>query len=61
MDADALLAAQRQANESKLPLWYGDSRKDVFTPDEYIERLERAKDAGTWGDPQALSYVFNAL
>ena len=57
----ALLAAQREVDLSKLPLFHANAKKDTFTAEEWVERVQRAKDAGTWNDVVTTSYVYNAL
>ena len=61
MDADAVVNAQRQVDLSRLPLYHANHKKDVFTAEEWVERVQRAKDAGTWNDAATTSYVYNAL
>ena len=50
----------RQADLARLPLWNGD-KKDPFTPEQWCERIQRAKDNSNWDDNATLGYVFNAL
>ena len=57
----AVVAAQQQVDLSKLPLYHANSKKDVFTAEEWVERVQRAKDAGNWNDNLTTSYVYNAL
>ena len=59
--AGALVAAQQQVDLSKLPLYHANSKKDTFTAEEWVERVQRAKDAGVWNDVLTTSYVYNAL
>ena len=60
-DPQVLLEAARQVDLSKIPLFHANTKKDVFTPEEWIDRVQRAKDAGTWNDATTTSYVYNAL
>ena len=60
-DAAAVIAAAQQVDLSKLPLYHADAKKDAFTAEEWVERVQRAKDAGTWNDVTTTSYVYNAL
>jgi hypothetical protein len=56
-----MLAAQRQVDLSKIPLFHANSKKDCFTAEEWVERVQRAKDAGTWDDVTTTTYVYNAM
>ena len=38
--AQAIVNAQNQVELGKIPLWYGDRKKDAFTAEHYIERIE---------------------
>jgi Skp family chaperone for outer membrane proteins len=58
--AQALLDANRQVENSRLPLW-SSVKESAFTAEQWIERISRAKQAGNWNDNVTMSYVFNAL
>ena len=53
--------AMRQAELAKIPLWTGSKVVDQFSAEQWIERIQKAKDASTWNDDQTMSFVFNAL
>lgn len=53
--------ALRQAELAKIPLWTGSKSVDQFSAEQWVERIQRAKDASTWNDAQTMSFVFNAL
>ena len=59
--AGAALAAARQVDLSKLPLFHANPKTDAFTAEEWAERVQLAKDGGPWDDALATSYVYNAL
>ena len=53
--------ALRQAELAKIPIWTGSKSVDQFSAEQWIERIQRAKDASGWNDAQTMSFVFNAL
>jgi hypothetical protein len=53
--------ALRQAELAKIPIWTGSKSMDQFSAEQWIERIQRARDASTWTDVQTMSFVFNAL
>src|SRR5882757_2454556 len=59
--AALLLQGQRQLEQSRLPLWTGSKDKDVFTAEQWIERVHRCRESGRWDAQTTMSYVFNAL
>ena len=59
--AAAVLATQQQVDLYKLPLYHANAKKDLFTAEEWVEHVQRAKDAGTWNDVTTTSYVYNTL
>ena len=63
--ADAAAAAaeeaQRSVELSKLPLFYADKEKDQFNPDQWLERFEKARNAGNWSPAKTSSYFYNSL
>ena len=50
----------RQADLPKLPLFSGD-KTDIFTCEQWISRVQRAKDLSGWTNPHTMTYVINAL
>src|SRR5574343_1038206 len=56
-----LINAQNQVELGKLPLWYGDKKKDYFTAEHYIKRIQKSKDAAGWDDQTTCNYLFQAL
>jgi uncharacterized membrane protein YgcG len=68
MDQDQIAAAgqiaeeaRQQAESSKFPFFSGDPKKDQFTAEQWIERVERAKKAAGWSDRKVASYLYNAF
>ena len=53
--------ALMQLDLAKLPIWSGDVKKDGYTADQWVERVQRAKDVAGWTPQQTMSYVYNAL
>ena len=53
--------ALRQAELAKIPIWTGSKSVDQFSAEQWIERIQRAKNASAWNDAQTMSFVFNAL
>lgn len=60
-NAQALLEAQRQVELGKIPLWYGDSTKDAFTAEQWIERIENCRTTAAWNDQSTIGYMYAAL
>ena len=56
-----LINAQNQVELGKLPLWYGDPKKDYFSAEHYIKRIQNSKDAAGWDDQTTCNYLFQAL
>ena len=50
-----------RAGLSKLPHWYGIKDKDTFTPLQWVERIDRAREANNWNDNQTMAFVYNAI
>jgi hypothetical protein len=50
----------RQADLAKLPLFSGD-KSDIFTCEQWISRVQRAKDSSGWNNARTMTYVLNAL
>jgi hypothetical protein len=49
-----------QADLAKLPLFSGD-KTDIFTCEQWISRVQRAKDLSGWTNARTMTYVINAL
>jgi len=58
-NAGDLVNAGRQVDLARLPLWSG--QKDAFTAEQWLERIDRARDAAHWDAATTMSFVFNAL
>ena len=60
--AAADVPADPTRNElAKLPLWHGNKTKDTFSPLQWLERVETAKDACDWTDRHTMAFVYMAL
>ncbi len=46
---------------AKRPLWHGNKSKDTFSPLQWIERVETAKDACDWRDRHTMVFIYMAL
>jgi hypothetical protein len=40
--------AQLSVQQSKLPLFHAEAKKDLFTEDQWLERFEKCRQAGNW-------------
>ena len=45
---------------TRIPIWTGDS-KDVFTPEQWLARIEKARVAAAWGEADTLSFIYCSL
>ena len=61
MNAQQLVNAQNQVDLGKIPIWYGDKKKDVFIAEHWFDRIHMAKVNAPWTDLQAKMYFFQAL
>ena len=61
MNAQQLVNAQNQVDLGKIPIWYGDKKKDVFVAEHWLDRIHMAKVNAPWTDLQAKMYFFQAL
>jgi len=59
--AAAAAEAQLAVEQSKLPLFHADLKKDQFTADQWLERFENAQTAGNWNAERTKSYMYNSL
>jgi len=59
--ANAAAEAQLAVEQSKLPCFYADPKKDQFTADQWLERFENARTAGNWNAERTKSYMYNSL
>ena len=60
-DAGANLPALMQVDLAKLPIWSGDVKKDGYTCEQWVERVDRARATAGWTPQQTMAYVYNAL
>ena len=61
-DQQEVPAADPTRNElAKLPLWHGIASKDTFSPLQWIERVETAKEACEWTDKHTMAFIYMAL
>ena len=61
---DAALNAQAQVELQRIPIFYGDTKKDIFTADQFIDRLDRAAvaiPAHPWAPARKITAFINAL
>lgn len=61
---DAALNAQAQVELQRIPIFHGDTSKDIFTADQFLDRLERAALAipgAEWQPPRKITAFVNAL
>ena len=61
---DAAINAQAQVELQRIPIFYGDAHKDIFTADQFLDRLERASVAipdNHWQQPRKITAFINAL
>jgi len=59
--AAATTEAQLAVEQSKLPLFHADPKKDQFTANQWLELFENARTAGNWNAERTKSYMYNAL
>ncbi len=45
----------------KLPLWYGNIKKDIFKPEHWIASVQRAKTIYKWNNDTFIHYVQTAF
>ena len=57
----AAVEAQRQVDLSKIPFFHGDVKQDQFTPEQWIDRVNRARVAGNWNNEKTASYLYNSF
>ena len=50
-----------QLDQSKLPIFFGESGRDACTPLEFINRVDAAMIANEWSDEQTYAYVSGCL
>jgi len=50
-----------QLDQSKLPIFFGESGRDACTPLEFIQRVDAAMVANEWSDEQTYAYVSGCL
>jgi len=60
-DQGANIPALMQVDLAKLPIWSGDLKKDGYSCEQWVERVQRAKDTAGWTPGQTMSFVYNAL
>ena len=58
---DDLVAAQQQVDLAKLPLWFGEPSRDTFLAEQWVSRVQNARDAADWNDQKTLSIFYNAM
>ena len=65
-DAAAAAAASAANNANllrdavtRIPIWTGEGN-DLFTPDQWLARVEKARTATNWNDEQTMSFIESA-
>jgi hypothetical protein len=43
---------------AKRPLWHGNKSKDTFSPLQWVERVETAKDVCNWTDRHTMAFIY---
>ena len=51
----------RASEKFRLPIWFGDRRKDVFNARQWIANVEKTKSLAHWNNEVTMVYVVNAL
>jgi hypothetical protein len=52
---------QLAVEQSKLPLFHADPKRDQFTGDQWLGRFENSREASNWNAQRTKSYFYNAL
>jgi hypothetical protein len=55
------MAERNPITQEKIPLFYGDPKKDQFAPEIYWERVEALRAANQWNDQTAIPLLYYAL
>ena len=42
---------------TRIPVWTGDGN-DIFTPGQWLQRIEKARVPANWDDAQTMSFVY---
>ena len=45
---------------TRIPIWNGDG-KDVFTPEQWLARIDKARVAAAWNDADTISFIYCSL
>ena len=45
---------------TRIPIWNGDG-KDVFTLEQWLARIEKARVAANWNDADLMSFIYYSL
>ena len=45
---------------TRIPVWNGDG-KDAFTAEQWLVRIEKARQAAGWDDPNTMSFIYCSL
>jgi hypothetical protein len=51
----------RPREVTKLPLCHGNPTKDTFLPQQWVEKVEKAKTTGTRTETQTMAFIYLAL
>jgi hypothetical protein len=63
MELDEIVVVVDVDDEVKrrLPMWFGDPRKDVLRAEDWFESVQRAKHQFEWNDEVTMKHIVNAL
>ena len=59
-DAAANNAGLLRDAVTRIPIWTGEGT-DLFTPDQWLARVEKARQATNWNDEQTMSFIYVSL
>jgi hypothetical protein len=60
-NAAAAEQAQLAVEQSKLPVFHTDPKKDQFTGDQWLEQFENGRIAGAWSAERTKCYFYNSM
>ena len=45
---------------TRIPVWTGNGN-NIFTPDQWLQRIEKARVSAAWDDAQTMSFIYVSL